>query len=100
MAGAVILSQADHRRQALRGERMKPHNISVDELLAGMIEIHRDARTDHRLHLTGAPIRLIGQEDKITKAEIAAGRGMNGHRTRPSSFHPETKACSGQSCSG
>ena len=91
MAGAVILSQADHPQAGhLRGG-VQPHNIGVDELLARMIEIHCDARTYHRLHLTGTPIRLIGQEDKITKAEITAGSGMNGHDTSLAHFTPKPK---------
>ena len=42
------------------------HMPTIDDDLASMFEIHRDAMPDHRLHLAHAPVRLRRMTHQVT----------------------------------
>lgn len=48
------------------GER---HHGRVDELLAGVLEVHRHAMAVDRLNLPDAPIRAVGMGDEVPRSK-------------------------------
>ena len=48
---------------------LKLHAVPVDDELAGVLEVHRDAVADHRLDLTQAPIGPLRVADEVAGGE-------------------------------